>query len=465
MICSNCGMILIPGAKVCGNCGQPVISPSEKAEDAADVVIDVNAPDDIKSESSEKSDKDSMSERSDDKTKNGKSETYEQADISEEAEKTDKSLDLGESDESENSDKSENTGKTDKSDRSDKTEKTDRPDKSEKKRKKDDVLYYDADEYPDKADDILDADFVEVDENGTKLPGTELAGSRQLSKKTIIAVIAGSASAALILIIVLISLFSKNSKKTVKDDGSYGETAINVFFEGMSNRDSAACYDIVRGHNSSELFDVIDSRIKSFSGIEVFRVQNYEVTEKKSLGGDYLRSMEINSALDLDKAYICEVTFQYYCDGVVMPGRVTLRTAKTQEDGKWWIIYADFYDIISETIDFFEAYNSVNIDSIIDGFAAGVKSDAEIKELRDAYSRMLIKNRGLTIRKLTAYTVSDKRLNEIKSTFDKELSLTSVCGFTIDAKYKEQGETVKEQYDIVMAFIDKKWKVISFSIN
>ena len=31
-------MILIPGAKVCGNCGQPVISPSEKAEDAADVV-------------------------------------------------------------------------------------------------------------------------------------------------------------------------------------------------------------------------------------------------------------------------------------------------------------------------------------------------------------------------------------------------------------------------------------------
>ena len=465
MICSNCGMILIPGAKVCGNCGQPVISPSEKAEDAADVVIDVNAPDDIKSESSEKSDKDSMSERSDDKTKNGKSETYEQADISEEAEKTDKSLDLGESDESENSDKSENTGKTDKSDRSDKTEKTDRPDKSEKKRKKDDVLYYDADEYPDKADDILDADFVEVDENGTKLPGTELAGSRQLSKKTIIAVIAGSASAALILIIVLISLFSKNSKKTVKDDGSYGETAINSFFEGMSNRDSAACYDIVRGHNSSELFDVIDSRIKSFSGIEVFRVQNYEVTEKKSLGGDYLRSMEINSALDLDKAYICEVTFQYYCDGVVMPGRVTLRTAKTQEDGKWWIIYADFYDIISETIDFFEAYNSVNIDSIIDGFAAGVKSDAEIKELRDAYSRMLIKNRGLTIRKLTAYTVSDKRLNEIKSTFDKELSLTSVCGFTIDAKYKEQGETVKEQYDIVMAFIDKKWKVISFSIN
>ena len=69
MICSNCGMILIPGAKVCGNCGQPVISPSEKAEDAADVVIDVNAPDDIKSESSEKSDKNSMSERSDDKTK------------------------------------------------------------------------------------------------------------------------------------------------------------------------------------------------------------------------------------------------------------------------------------------------------------------------------------------------------------------------------------------------------------
>ncbi|MBR6218831.1 MAG: hypothetical protein IKQ63_09990 [Eubacterium sp.] len=458
-------MILIPGAKVCGNCGQPVISPSEKAEDAADVVIDVNAPDDIKSESSKKSDKNSMSERSDDKTKNGKSETYEQADISEEAEKTDKSLDLGESDDSENSDKSENTGKTDQSDRSDKTEKTDRPDKSEKKRKKDEVLYYDADEYPDKADDILDADFVEVDENGTKLPGTELAGTRQLSKKTIIAVIAGSAAAALILIIVLISLFSKNSKKTVKDDGSYGETAINAFFEGMSNRDSAACYDIVRGHNSSELFDVIDSRIKSFSGIEVFRVQNYEVTEKKSLGGDYLRSMEINSALDLDKAYICEVTFQYYCDGVVMPGRVTLRTAKTQEDGKWWIIYADFYDIISETIDFFEAYNSVNIDSIIDSFAAGVKSDAEIKELRDAYSRMLIKNRGLTIRKLTAYTVSDKRLNEIKSTFDKELSLTSVCGFTIDAKYKEQGETVKEQYDIVMAFIDKKWKVISFSIN
>ena len=458
-------MILIPGAKVCGNCGQPVISPSEKAEDAADVVIDVNAPDDIKSESSEKSDKNSMSERSDDKTKNGKSETYEQADISDEAEKTDKSLDLGESDDSENSDKSENTGKTDQSDRSDKTEKTDRPDKSEKKRKKDEVLYYDADEYPDKADDILDADFVEVDENGTKLPGTELAGTRQLSKKTIIAVIAGSAAVALILIIVLISLFSKNSKKTVKDDGSYGETAINAFFEGMSNRDSAACYDIVRGHNSSELFDVIDSRIKSFSGIEVFRVQNYEVTEKKSLGGDYLRSMEINSALDLDKAYICEVTFQYYCDGVVMPGRVTLRTAKTQEDGKWWIIYADFYDIISETIDFFEAYNSVNIDSIIDSFAAGVKSDAEIKELRDAYSRMLIKNRGLTIRKLTAYTVSDKRLNEIKSTFDKELSLTSVCGFTIDAKYKEQGETVKEQYDIVMAFIDKKWKVISFSIN
>ena len=410
MICSNCGMILIPGAKVCGNCGQPVISPSEKAEDAADVVIDVNAPDDIKSESSEKSDKNSMSERSDDK-------------------------------------------------------KTDRPDKSEKKRKKDEVLYYDAEEYPDKADDILDADFVEVDENGTKLPGTELAGTRQLSKKTIIAVIAGSAAVALILIIVLISLFSKNSKKTVKDDGSYGETAINAFFEGMSNRDSAACYDIVRGHNSSELFDVIDSRIKSFSGIEVFRVQNYEVTEKKSLGGDYLRSMEINSALDLDKAYICEVTFQYYCDGVVMPGRVTLRTARTQEDGKWWIIYADFYDIISETIDFFEAYNSVNIDSIIDGFAAGVKSDAEIKELRDAYSRMLIKNRGLTIRKLTAYTVSDKRLNEIKSMFDKELSLTSVCGFTIDAKYKEQGETVKEQYDIVMAFIDKKWKVISFSIN
>ena len=458
-------MILIPGAKVCGNCGQHVISPSEKAEDAADVVIDVNAPDDIKNESSEKSDKNSMSERSDDKTKNGKSETYEQADISEEAEKTDNSLDLGESDDSENSDKSENTGKTDKSDRSDKSEKTDRPDKSEKKRKKDEVLYYDADEYPDKADDILDADFVEVDENGTKLPGTELAGTRQLSKKTIIAVIAGSAAAALILIIVLISLFSKNSKKTVKDDGSYGETAINAFFEGMSNRDSAACYDIVRGHNSSELFDVIDSRIKSFSGIEVFRVQNYEVTEKKSLGGDYLRSMEINSALDLDKAYICEVTFQYYCDGVVMPGRVTLRTARTQEDGKWWIIYADFYDIISETIDFFEAYNSVNIDSIIDGFAAGVKSDAEIKELRDAYSRMLIKNRGLTIRKLTAYTVSDKRLNEIKSTFDKELSLTSVCGFTIDAKYKEQGETVKEQYDIVMAFIDKKWKVISFSIN
>lgn len=458
-------MILIPGAKVCGNCGQPVISPSEKAEDAADVVIDVNAPDDIKSESSKKSDKNSMSERSDDKTKNGKSETYEQADISDEAEKTDKSLDLGESDDSENSDKSENTGKTDQSDRSDKTEKTDRPDKSEKKRKKDEVLYYDADEYPDKADDILDADFVEVDENGTKLPGTELAGTRQLSKKTIIAVIAGSAAVALILIIVLISLFSKNSKKTVKDDGSYGETAINAFFEGMSNRDSAACYDIVRGHNSSELFDVIDSRIKSFSGIEVFRVQNYEVTEKKSLGGDYLRSMEINSALDLDKAYICEVTFQYYCDGVVMPGRVTLRTAKTQEDGKWWIIYADFYDIISETIDFFEAYNSVNIDSIIDSFAAGVKSDAEIKELRDAYSRMLIKNRGLTIRKLTAYTVSDKRLNEIKSTFDKELSLTSVCGFTIDAKYKEQGETVKEQYDIVMAFIDKKWKVISFSIN
>ena len=465
MICSNCGMILIPGAKVCGNCGQPVISPSEKAEDAADVVIDVNAPDDIKSESSKKSDKNSMSERSDDKTKNGKSEIYEQADISDEAEKTDKSLDLGESDDSENSDKSENTGKTDQSDRSDKTEKTDRPDKSEKKRKKDEVLYYDADEYPDKADDILDADFVEVDENGTKLPGTELAGTRQLSKKTIVAVIAGSAAAALILIIVLISLFSKNSKKSVKDDGSYGETAINAFFEGMSNRDSAACYDIVRGHNSSELFDVIDSRIKSFSGIEVFRVQNYEVTEKKSLGGDYLRSMEINSALDLDKAYICEVTFQYYCDGVVMPGRVTLRTAKTQEDGKWWIIYADFYDIISETIDFFEAYNSVNIDSIIDGFAAGVKSDAEIKELRDAYSRMLIKNRGLTIRKLTAYTVSDKRLNEIKSTFDKELSLTSVCGFTIDAKYKEQGETVKEQYDIVMAFIDKKWKVISFSIN
>ena len=443
-------MILIPGAKVCGNCGQPVISPSEKAEDAADVVIDVNAPDDIKSESSEKSDKNSMSERSDDKTKNGKSETYEQADISDEAEKTDESLDLGESDDSENSDKS---------------EKTDRPDKSEKKRKKDEVLYYDADEYPDKADDILDADFVEVDENGTKLPGTELAGTRQLSKKTIIAVIAGSAAVAFILIIVLISLFSKNSKKTVKDDGSYGETAVNAFFEGMSNRDSAACYDIVRGHNSSELFDVIDSRIKSFSGIEVFRVQNYEVTEKKSLGGDYLRSMEINSALDLDKAYICEVTFQYYCDGVVMPGRVTLRTARTQEDGKWWIIYADFYDIISETIDFFEAYNSVNIDSIIDGFAAGVKSDAEIKELRDAYSRMLIKNRGLTIRKLTAYTVSDKRLNEIKSTFDKELSLTSVCGFTIDAKYKEQGETVKEQYDIVMAFIDKKWKVISFSIN
>lgn len=465
MICSNCGMILIPGAKVCGNCGQPVISPSEKAEDAADVVIDVNAPDDIKSESSEKSDKNSMSERSDDKKRTGKSETYEQADISEEAEKTDKSLDLGESDDSENSDKSEKTGNTDKTDRSDKSEKTDRPDKSEKKRKKDEVLYYDADEYPDKADDILDADFVEVDENGTKLPGTELAGTRQLSKKTIIAVIAGSAAAALILIIVLISLFSKNSKKTVKDDGSYGETAINAFFEGMSNRDSAACYDIVRGHNSSELFDVIDSRIKSFSGIEVFRVQNYEVTEKKSLGGDYLRSMEINSALDLDKAYICEVTFQYYCDGVVMPGRVTLRTARTQEDGKWWIIYADFYDIISETIDFFEAYNSVNIDSIIDGFAAGVKSDAEIKELRDAYSRMLIKNRGLTIRKLTAYTVSDKRLNEIKSTFDKELSLTSVCGFTIDAKYKEQGETVKEQYDIVMAFIDKKWKVISFSIN
>ena len=88
-------MILIPGAKVCGNCGQPVISPSEKAEDAADVVIDVNAPDDIKSESSEK----------------------------EEAEKTDKSLDLGESDDSENSDKSEKTGNTDKTDRSDKSEK------------------------------------------------------------------------------------------------------------------------------------------------------------------------------------------------------------------------------------------------------------------------------------------------------------------------------------------------------
>ncbi|MCR5147343.1 MAG: hypothetical protein K6C35_00050 [Eubacterium sp.] len=597
MICSNCGMILIKGTKVCGNCGQPVAVPEQKANDAGDVSGDINKTDksDVKVDINDGKQADASDDIS------GKNQVDdEKADVTIDIDSTSKNVSYEDtfegrknrkqekrsefkkwffgsvSDESENiqENKSDNENKTNKNNaymseddsdiksvnrqqhkNEDKSEsdpenvacknsdnisgvKTDKhindikdkqkedikedvnknsesdssfPDYSEfinieekndeKNKKKDlsvndsesgsenqsekgsenglsddkkgksvkkdrkEVAYYDADEYlsmTEKSDGLIDAEFEEIDDSDTRLPSTEISNGKGFSKKGIIAVIAGSVIFAVALILLLVFVAKGKNKKD--NDKSYGETAINTFFEGISERDSVKCFDIVRGNNSNQIYDEIDMRLKAFAAIDDFKVQNMEIISNKSLAGDYLRSMEIDSALDLDKAYLCEVSFRYVADGTVMPGKATIRTARTSKDKKWWIIYINIEDVVTSTVDFFNAYNDNSIEDIINGYASGVKSEADITEIKEFFERVSIKNRGLKLRKLNAYNVSDNMMKEITEGFyNKELKFSSTIGFIIDVKYKNGNDYQYESYDIVMALDGKSWKVIYFA--
>ncbi|SEF40369.1 hypothetical protein SAMN04487934_10137 [Eubacterium ruminantium] len=589
MICSNCGMILIKGTKVCGNCGQPVAVPEQKANDAGDVSGDINKTDksDVKVDINDGEQADASgdisgknqsdvtvdidgSEKSDATIDNNRKSNAtldvddEKADVTIDIDSTSKNVSYEDtfegrknrkqekrsefkkwffgsvSDESENiqenksDNKAENENaagknsdnisgvKTDKhindikdkqkDDIKDDVNKNSESDSSfpdysefinidEKKKEKDvsvndsesgfenesekgsenglsddkkgksvkkdrkEVAYYDADEYlsmTEKNDGLIDAEFEEIDASDSRLPSTEISNGKGFSKKGIIAVIAGSVIFAVALILLLVFVAKGKDKKD--NDKSYGETAINTFFEGISERDSAKCFDIVRGNNSNQIYDEIDMRLKAFAAIDDFKVQNMEIISNKSLAGDYLRSMEIDSALDLDKAYLCEVSFRYIADGTVMPGKATIRTARTSKDKKWWIIYINIEDVVTSTVDFFNAYNDNSIEDIINGYASGVKSEADITEIKEFFGRVSIKNRGLKLRKLNAYNVSDNRMKEIAEGFyNKELKFSSTIGFIIDVKYKNGNDYQYESYDIVMALDGKSWKVIYFA--
>ena len=315
---------------------------------------------------------------------------------------------------------------------------------------------------------VVDVEFVEIPEgeSATKadLPSTDVKSKYKLTVADMLTIIIGIVLVISLVIGGVIYLVKRSNKKAAERK-YYGVEEINGFFNGINERESAICYEYINGSNSNAIYDMIDDRVKAFKGYEDFKVDNIKVTSKERLKGDFLTSMEIKTALDLDKVYLCEVSFDYIGDDMVMPGTATIRTGKS--DGKWWIISIKFNDVISGAGDFIDAYNKLDAEKVIDSFVPGVYSEKEAKILKKAYDKYAFDSFGLKNISYKCYKVSGNKLSEVEEEFDdKSLKFDSAVGFTVETTIGNQpAGSEKHKFDLMMVFDDGKWKVIKFDYN
>ena len=422
MKCGNCGTEIKYGDKVCPGCGLPLpkenykdFIPEEKKEDFSDIDIEI----DIENE------------------KNQEDLKTDESSVEPDAEQT------AEHPEDEIEDNSE-----------DNIEKN----KSKTKKKKTEIVYSD-DKLPE-SEEVIDATFVDIDDDTFKAPSTKVRTKHKLTKGDIITIVIGIVMLVALVVGGIIWFVNRQNKKKVEDN-KFGKEEVEGFFDGINEKDEIICYDYVTGYNSDAIFKIADDRIKFAGSFKSFEISNIEIVEKKELKGSFLDSMINKTGSDLDKAYILNITFRYNVDGAVLPAKAIIRTGRTRGNKKWWVVSAEFDDVISAANDFMYAYSQVDADTIIDFFADGVLTDKEKETMRKTY-KFVIAPFNFTDIRFNAYALSDSKMSEISSKFaDKDRKYSSVIGFTVETygKNSEAGNN-RADFDLVMALDGNQWKVL-----